>query len=359
MNRIQQLAFFVALFLCCSCGNNNYNSVDLNAFGLKGAVKAASSPEWFPTDDGNLYFDEEGVLIDSNGWLYRDGKGRIVGYGQPESLKEDWILHFYYNKDGFFEKVVKGEEVLLFEYDSNGRIIKQTATNQKSSFEMFEYYEYTEFDDTGNWLARTWSGDKQQRKITYYTASKTVDSASDASEEFVGKDLPLFDLKGHVKQVKYPQQTDQENGPSYICEFDKEGRLVKGTLKEHQGMLGEGEEIKYIRNEDGKTVAFEVLYEGESMYRFDPVLFDNGKIARVDISVPFSGSLTCTYSYDNLGTVTSGTSEFSGHGYVDESSFEYKYTKYDDEGNWVERVVTVSGEEGESTHTEIRKIIYY
>lgn len=188
------------------------------------------------------------------------------------------------------------------------------------------------------------------------------------SEEFLGVDLAMFDLKGHVKQVEYPRDNNQPNGPALICKFDEDGKLVSGTLLELFNYHPDPIALKPQRNEEGKIVSFI-----ESRDTFTPVFFDNGKIQTIDMCLPTMGCMSYNYSMDNYGVISSGTTEVSVHGYRSKIFSEYEYTKYDDKGNWIERKVSGTSyeysynEDGEEVEEkedfsggiETRRIIYY
>lgn len=190
-------------------------------------------------------------------------------------------------------------------------------------------------------------------------------------EEFIGVDLAMFDLKGHVKQVEYPRDNDQPNGPAFVCKFDKDGKLESGTLLELFNFHPNPTDLKPQRNEEGKILSF---YDSEMNATFTPLFFDNGKVMTLDIGLPTMGEQSYKYSMDNYGVIVSCTFDFAVHGYGGGNTSNYEYTKYDDKGNWIERKVSgtnrsfgYNNETGEeeteeeefSGVIETRKIIYY
>lgn len=189
-------------------------------------------------------------------------------------------------------------------------------------------------------------------------------------EDFIGVDLAMFDLKGHVKQVEYPRDKDQPNGPAFVCKFDEEGKLVSGTLLEFFEFHPNPTDLKPQRNEEGKIVSFN---DSEIDATFTPVFHNNGKIMALDVCLPTMGCMSYNYTMDSYGVISNGSTEVSVHGYRSKIFSEYEYTKYDDKGNWIERKVSGTSyeynynEDGEEVEEkeefsggiETRRIIYY
>lgn len=189
--------------------------------------------------------------------------------------------------------------------------------------------------------------------------AKTEANSSDAVESAY-TDLEFFELRGPVKNLKVGDYVESDNYTFF--EFTGDGRLytVDGdktmfTRQEAERVCideetGDFAELPiYKRDKDGNICAIEG-FESASEYKWE-----NGRVVSyVWYCEGTEGHIT--YTYDSNGDIVkvSEVDGSEGGEMTDESVVEYKITKRDSHGNWIEREVIC-----DDPFVEKRAIEYY
>jgi len=206
------MAAIMALFACCSNGKSAQNNTeegtttevtktkdntptDVHTFGMKGRVKevrlsvadllsANEEDSWLEDNKLEMTFDEDGrVTLDfyENVYEYdetgkflkgvtdyaaieRDKEGRIVKYSQVKDEEDDaqFTYNIKYDEKGRMAEV----NLLLWESTYTEKMsytgdnpyfdkIVMKGDDQGDTYNAVTSYEYTKFDEQGNWTERT------------------------------------------------------------------------------------------------------------------------------------------------------------------------------------------------------------
>lgn len=157
-------------------------STDLHFFELRGPVKSmtVSSTVFLFDTDGKLlsidgkkpFVNEHRTIEDEEDFYYmRDDKGNIVDvegweYSQQFTWKDNVIEYRYEQSEG-------DNSATTYTYDVKGNIIKlvtkmwEEGEDGSAQFYVQEY-EYTKWDDHGNWIECKVNDEPRTRVITYY-----------------------------------------------------------------------------------------------------------------------------------------------------------------------------------------------
>lgn len=201
---------------------------------------------------------------------------------------------------------------------------------------------------------------------------KMAKSATD-NTEFVTPDLMLFDVKGHVKTVKY------DGEETYTVTFDENGMLASCPCND---------EDKDFKFENGKAVgkyfSSERNAKGQlTRYAYEPKLGDghwfldvkeitynaNGQVIKL-LSNGWETGSEIEYKYNSEGLCIKQVEDWLMSADIGKFTRTYTYSKFDKQGNWIERKCKQhseqweEGEENNKTITneeevEKRTITYY
>lgn len=190
-------------------------------------------------------------------------------------------------------------------------------------------------------------------------SAKAVESESVAndSKDIAYTDLEFFELRGPVKSLKIGDYVESDNFTIY--EFTGDGKLytVDGDktmftrneaervcIDEESGDFAELPIFK--RDKDGNICTIEYV-ESATEYTWK-----NGRVESYKwFCEGTEGKVT--YTYDANGDIKTSCESYED-GDSDESCVEYKITKRDSHGNWIEREVIC-----DDSFVEMRAIEYY
>ena len=144
-----------------------------------------------------------------------------------------------------------------------------------------------------------------------------------------------------------------------VYNYDKTGKFVKGiTAKSVMKRDGQGRVVFYQQKDDD---------EDDAMFTNEFTYDAKGRIIKVEQGF-WEWTITQEFTYEG-DNIYPSTRKFTRMDEGDESESEttYRYTKFDEVGNWIEREMTYRGstrEEGEVTrwrgaNIEERRISYY
>lgn len=271
-----------------------------------------------------------------------NNQGMIDSIITIKELNKD-IIKYEYNKDNFLTtcKLIQSSYVEKHQY---GYIKWEEVEKTKMVF----VYEPIKIDSCGNWIKRKCSVNGKDlfhdREIKYWTKNNSYISTF--------SDLTFFDVKGPVKTIE-EMYVNKLKPDGSVYAFDENGRCTNLPSE-------------YIRN-DNRIIGYSYTeYFGEVYEKYE--YNDNGLI--YTSTKQAIGNMTSTFEYDSDGRlifetrITEGSEE--GEDYYFDEKFTYKYIKFDEYGNWTERIRTCSsvGDTGGynnvgDTENQIRIITYH
>ncbi len=185
MKRI--LLFVLVLLMSVSCRKSTPN--DRALFNLQGNVRdltITKSSEALPDETvATIHFSKEGMITNddshfnidrSYGALHVKG-GWGVKISHDLQFDDEGRLYHYTTEDRSLPQPLMTETTLLYE-DARRlpramRVVSRQGDNPPAVTEgEFTY----ETDHMGNWTQRTWNGEREQRKITYYNNDRSVEN---------------------------------------------------------------------------------------------------------------------------------------------------------------------------------------
>lgn len=203
--------------------------------------------------------------------------------------------------------------------------------------------------------------------------SKVVQDITD-NAEFVTPDLMLFDVKGHVKEVKYHYEKP------YVITFDKNGMVTScnynNDYKDFKFENGKavGKYFSSERNAKGQLTryAYEPNMDTDQYLWLDvnKITYNaNGQVLNI-LNNGWESANETKYKYNSKGLCIKQVGEWLLSSEVGKFTRTYTYTKFDKQGNWIERKCKQHGEqweEGEENNKTItneeevekRTITYY
>lgn len=190
--------------------------------------------------------------------------------------------------------------------------------------------------------------------------------------EFITSDLLLFEVKGHVKEVKYHRENP------YVITFDKNGMLAScnynNEYKDFKFENGKavGKYFSSKRNNKGQLTEYAYRPEGELCYFLDvkEITYNaDGRVSKL-LTSGWESMCETEYKYNNEGLCIEEVDDAQMESLVYKATTTYTYTKFDEQGNWTERKCKQHSEEwtfdeeDDKTITneekiEKRTIIYY
>ena len=353
----------------------------------------------------------------------RDEQGRVSRYESRDGDNDYEMrsIEFRYDDKGrllatdnaFWESAYV--DSLVYEGD-NVYPAKRLVEGQAEAEEYKEVveYRYTKFDEQGNWTERDVTetyesmitGDEstrskevwetlEVRKITYYTDAELRgdDKAEAASEPTLSADRAAFGFKGKVKEAFCEQfyaenddadvlvagEPNNSNGSEQGYAFDKAGRVTIdpwGGVYEYDAngnfVKGFSDKSKMQRDDQGRVSLYSQANDEDDDAMFHNLfIYDaQGRLVKVECTYWESSQVEeFVYEGDNPYPARRKY-HHSGEGTKVESETDYRYTKFDEQGNWTEREQRYRGNttegEGEGSTTrwrgaivERRTISYY
>jgi YD repeat-containing protein len=236
---------------------------------------------------------------------YKDAKEHLANfYYMPVKVTFDLV-----GKSGWIE-VLRNEDqlpvlevshredvnrTLEFAYDEEGRILKQTLTENG----IVSYFEYT-YGENG-----------KQATANYY---------SETGERYL-----------------------------YVFVYDEEGRDFKWVFTTYDGNL---EEYNYTYNEKGDKVVEEYLTNGEGYALYIDIEYDeNGNKVKETCTYPDGSSDTIDYFYDEDGRMIKHVYHYRG---VEDHVYDYTY---DENDNLIKKTHTAP--DGTVEYLEIEYVLVY
>lgn len=185
-------------------------------------------------------------------------------------------------KESTYYAVGEPESAVTFEYDENGRLVKQTEYNKGEIFQSWDY---------------KYDGDSIQKSESYfYNGASTEPSMIDKYE---------YDEKGNVtKEASYKMDGSLiiENKSEY--EYDNEGNILSKTTTDSAG--GEYKEV-YQYADDGKVASMTHSHQDGGVmtedrkeeYEYD----ENGYLVKEIHYLDGEKRTISTFEYDEYGNV--------------------------------------------------------
>ncbi len=168
-------------------------------------------------------------------------------------------------------------------------------------------------------------------------------------DDFETPDLSFFEVKGHVKSIKYTQGDSGGNCDEIL--FDKNGNLTNANK-----YFGH----KFKRNNKGQISVVMINDDEvkEKQFAYDK----NGYISKITLSSEWYGDQTYTERNANGWCTHYHVSESNQIGELEIDVF---YTKFDSHGNWIEKKektyedYDMNGENNPSSVEKIKREIVY
>ena len=377
---------------------------------------------------GNTYeYNEEGKVVKGvrgKTLVRRDDQGRIILYESRDGDNDCEMrsINFRYDEQGrllatdnaFWESIYT--DSMVYEGDKVYPI-KRFVEGQAEADEYKTVMEYTysKFDEQGNWTEceikenteNVIAGDestrekweykvKHVRKITYYTEEELNAPDDDNSENTkvaeaeTPIDIAAFGFVGKVKKASSEtfevqnidednlQQDPDDNGTDARADFtfDEQGRVTTDMWGGSYGYDEQGNfknrpsfNAKVKRDANGRVTLFDQAEDDEddAMYRNTFTYDERGRLVKIERRF-WESSETFEYTYegDNIYPSTRRMAR-EEEGEEAESETTYRYTKFDSQGNWIERELRYRGDTKEGNdvtrwrgaNIERRSIEYY
>ena len=288
-------------------------------------------------------FDENGKCINLSSSSFRDDNGFINNQNSPGSS-------FKFNEQGFLSSYdITGCNCFTtckYEYNNHNLLVncREISYGHYFDFEKGEHVQTEEIlssysfhnhivDHHGNWIVRIALKDSSgynnfaihKRNIEYWDGTKSGFKPS--------SDLAFFDVKGPVErissnifEISYYVYSSGAEMP--YAEFDKDGQCLN---------LLHGMKI------DGVISVCERMPDGISVFDYNEFGLSKTVFSRFDNS-----PIVTSYIYNDEGLLLEEKTEGESLSH----NTKYKYTQFDDYGNWTERIATNS-KSGEEVQTRI------
>ncbi|MBR3830463.1 MAG: hypothetical protein IKJ52_04330 [Muribaculaceae bacterium] len=359
---------------------------DAEAFDLKGHVKECVSlsrvadfpysfyeistecfntnGSWMPKSDNSTIYHNENNRIESysDSTQYDDNeysKNTTTFIWSNGKVREIDNYHYYNTLTN-----VSDSMFIKYEYNNDGLI--STETSIINIYKKVTNYEYTKFDDFGNWIERieyhncispdetTTSQSKVTRIISYYdsTNANSYTSISTQSRNKTYDDAKAYRLKGHVKECIYSSDTTcfKPNGELVDCDNYKAIRNHKGQLMHLSRKYTE------YSTYDNSTDTIDYSETISFVWENDTVVSNGYSIYYCSSDYAHNNSMLNSYKFNDFGEINAIESIWNGV-VIDYSI--YSDYKYDDHGNWIERKVTTEYDGENKSVIETRTITYY
>ncbi len=298
---------FLLLFIGCATKQNRKN--DLEKLNLKGNVKSFTHR--------NFYAGEKfGEVVKKDEKLFERSYKEF-------SKKGNELKRIVYDHNG------KAVYEYTFKRDKYGNIIDQNFYDSEGNLK----YNFTfKYDAKGDIIERnTYENlDGELKKARVYKNESNENKMEATEYDLEGNFMSKYDAKGNLIERDYPSPIDFK----FKFKYDINGNKVE-------------ESVYYLDNEQGR----EGDLESKSKYKYDA---KGNKIEYVRFDSKGNLESKEAHKYNAKGDVIE-TSEYGDENILKEV-FTYKY-KYDQEGNWVERIKLDKKDEP-SEITE-REITYY
>lgn len=164
---------------------------------------------------------------------------------------------------------------------------------------------------------------------------------------FKSSDLSFWEVKGNVKSVSY------QGGSIYF--FDEEGTFCfvneKPAIEKGDREINSSHDFFYSHNDKNQINRLKAM-EFETKY-----IWGSNGMLEAEESKYAEGTEKATYSYDENGNVAKidFVAVFGEDKKEVKSTTTYKYTKFDKQGNWIEREF----KSGEESGKQVRTIEYF
>ena len=360
---------------------------------------------------GNVYiYDEDGRFskgLSNKSKMSRDGEGRLKRYDNEQGLNDREMRHISFKHDAqgrlltveqiYWEAIAtdsmvyKGDKVYPVKTITEGQA-------EADTYKVTTTYEYVKTDDHGNWTERycrytstsmiaddesTRSTDKgetfERRNIIYYSDEPTDEPMADNQKPIVenttATDVRAFGFLGPVKEsfcnlYDAPNidadelekgdpidSNDSEQGYSFsadgqiltdpyggVYSYDSEGRFLQGvTRKSVMRRDAKGRVAYYLQQNDDEDDA-----RYENTFTYD----DQGRLIKVE-RVFWESTVTEQFFYEGDNIYPSRRMyRNEDEGTVIESRTDYRYTAFDDMGNWTKRELRYRGTTSEGGDDE-------
>jgi hypothetical protein len=352
---------------------------------------------------GNKYvYDADGNFIEGvsdKSTMERDSLGRIIAYANKlnDNDREQYGMSFFYDEQGRIATMTRSywevgyDDTLVYKSDKvyPDRFISDGAVESMVE-RVYIDYDYKEFDEKGNWTERTcktlykcWNTGEQesdaeverwttteQRTIRYYSdePEKTANEVAEDVDDRFFVDIFGFGLLGHVKEVVTTSFTAYEDGKGALVKqaeiegsratisFDAEGRVTEDPyggiyVYDAEGNFVKGASAMSImkRDDQQRVVNYQTKQDDEddAMFRNDYTYDPQGRLVKVN-QVFWESTETSTFVYDG-DEIYPKKRLFDNYdeGLHVTSETTYRYTQFDDHGNWTQRELRYKGTEAE------------
>lgn len=202
----------------------------------------------------NERFDENGTPVYVTEY---DGNGNTIrSTNYDENGKPSWSYGYEYDEDGKKIKETSYKEdgsismIYRYEYDEKGNLTKEARYDETETLRAYEVYEY---DENGYVL-----------KMTQYSAGGVKTGYTE-----------YFENTTYANKYAGRRRTESyfsDGSLSYICEYNKNGKMTKGENYSSNGKLWSAEEYEY--DEDDRRVK-KLSYDSErkltgyTVYKYD------------------------------------------------------------------------------------------
>lgn len=189
-----------------------------------------------------------------------------------------------------------------------------------------------------------------------------------SNKEASTSDLKMYELTGNVKEVKVIAENNGIDELAYTLKFDEKGMA---TAHSYDKLWEEKIDISTERNEKNEMVKYVATPEGGDMPHVEAkyVYDENGYLTEIEALWYGENYSTEKISYNGENNRAESVTEFNDYEMTIVDEVKYIYSKFDDNGNWIEREAVKRNytkdyegnitEENTTTSKEKREIIYY
>ncbi|RRC98713.1 hypothetical protein [Prevotella sp. OH937_COT-195] len=157
--------------------------------------------------------------------------------------------------------------------------------------------------------------------------------------DFKTSDLMLFELKGHVKTLKY-NRTDP-----YVVTFDENGMVTSCPCYDQSSNFNfkNGKAVgKYFssnRNAKGQLTKYAYEPVGNNYWRLDmyEITYNDNGQADTIVHTGWESQSEIKCKYDDKGLCIEEVEDYYMASIVGKETRTYTYIKFDDNDNWIER----------------------
>lgn len=351
---------------------------------------------------GNRYeYDADGNFIkgvSDKSVMSRDADGRITSYGNKESDndREQYSWTFTYDADGRLLTVAGAwweamdEDSLIYEGENvSPQREVSSGVAEAESYDCVREYTYDAFDAHGNWTKRTChmvykfmiGGDEStadeersvtttERVIKYYSDPEEQQSATtDAADaDRFTLDTYGFGFLGRVSECVTTSYTAVDRGAEALIPgdevdgsratisftadglvaedpfggvyvYDADGRFIKGVTEKSVMRRDDSHHVVYYQQSNDD--------EDDAMFRNEYTYDERGRLMQV-VQTFWESTTTTTFTYEgDVPYPTQRRDDTIDEGVRIKSETNYRYTKFDQQGNWTERELRYQGSEEE------------